>query len=316
VHYKLLGMRAVIALGGNALRRKGEPFTLETHERNARIAMESLYRFAHENQVVITHGNGPQVGEEFFRNVFTSGSVFTMTLDFLNAETQGWIGYLLEKNLRNVFSEKGINKSVATLITLVKVDPSDPAFQNPTKYVGRFFSREEAEELSRKYGWTFKEDKGRGYRVVVPSPYPIEVLNADAVQTLLDSSFVVIAAGGGGVPVVEENGSIRGVEAVIDKDLASSRLALQIGADMLIILTEVDRVYLNFGTPDETPLERVSVEELKKYMEEGHFPPGSMGPKVQAVIEFLENGGKEAIITSLDRFEEALEGKTGTRIVP
>ncbi len=309
-------MRAVVALGGNALRRKGEPFDIETHEKNARIAAESLYDFLLENEVVITHGNGPQVGEEFFRNVFTSGKVFTMSLDYLNAETQGWIGYLLEKNLRNVFLRHGEHKSIATLVTLVRVDAGDPAFQNPTKYVGRFFSREEAEELRKKYGWTFREDADRGWRVVVPSPEPMEVLNADAVSALLKSGFVVIAAGGGGIPVVVEDGQIRGVEAVIDKDLASARLASQIGADTLIILTEVEKVYLNYGSPQQKPLDRVRVDELEKYYGEGHFPPGNMGPKVKAVIDFLRRGGKRAIITSLYRFGDALEGKTGTHILP
>ncbi len=309
-------MRAVVALGGNALRKKGEPFDLETHEKNARIAAESLREFLLDNEVVITHGNGPQVGEEFFRNVFTSGKVFTMSLDYLNAETQGWIGYLLEKSIRNAFLRHGESRSIATLVTLVRVDASDPAFQNPTKYVGRFFSREEAEELREKYGWTFKEDADRGWRVVVPSPEPLEVLNADAVSTLLEAGFVVIAAGGGGIPVVVENGEIRGVEAVIDKDLASARLASQIGADTLIILTEVEKVYLNYGKPDQKPLDRVRVDELERYYREGHFPPGNMGPKVRAVIDFLRRGGKRAIITSLYTFREALEGKTGTHVLP
>ncbi len=309
-------MRAVVALGGNALRRKGEPFDLQTHEKNARIAAESLYEFLLENEVVITHGNGPQVGEEFFRNVFTSGKVFTMSLDYLNAETEGWIGYLLEKSLRNVFLERGQHRDIATLVTLVRVDASDPAFQNPTKYVGRFFSREEAEELGRKYGWTFREDADRGWRVVVPSPEPMEVLNAGAISTLLESGFVVIAAGGGGVPVVVEDGKVKGVEAVIDKDLASARLASQIGADTLIILTEVEKVYLHYGSPQQEPIDRVSVDELERYYGEGHFPPGSMGPKVRAVIDFLRRGGRQAIITSLYTFREALEGKTGTHVLP
>ncbi len=309
-------MRAVVALGGNALRKKGEPFDLKTHEKNARIAAESLREFLLENEVVITHGNGPQVGEEFFRNVFTSGKVFTMSLDYLNAETQGWIGYLLEKSLRNAFLQHGKSRPIATLVTLVRVDAGDPAFRNPTKYVGRFFSREEAEELGRKYGWIFKEDADRGWRMVVPSPEPLEVLNADAVSTLLEAGFVVIAAGGGGIPVIIEDGEIRGVEAVIDKDLASARLASQIGADTLIILTEVEKVYLNYGRPDQRPLDRVSVDELEKYYREGHFPPGSMGPKVKAVIDFLRRGGRGALITSLYTFREALEGRTGTHVIP
>ncbi len=309
-------MRAVVALGGNALRKKGEPFTLETHERNARIAAESLYEFVIENEVVITHGNGPQVGEEFFRNVFTQGKVFTMSLDFLNAETQGWIGYLIEKSLREVFMRRGDSRPVATLITLVRVDIDDPAFRNPTKYVGRFFSEEEARELERRYGWTFRRDSDRGWRVVVPSPEPIEVLNADAVSALLRAGYTVVAGGGGGIPVVVEDGSIKGVEAVVDKDLASARLASQIRADYLIILTDVEKVYLNYGKPEQRPLDEVKVDDLEEYYREGQFPPGSMGPKVKAVLEFLRRGGRGAVITSLYSFREAMEGKTGTHIFP
>ncbi len=309
-------MRAVVALGGNALRKKGEPFTLETHERNARIAAESLYEFVIENEVVITHGNGPQVGEEFFRNVFTQGKVFTMSLDFLNAETQGWIGYLIERSIREVFIRRGRSRPVATLITLVRVDIDDPAFRNPTKYVGRFFSEEEARELERRYGWTFRRDSDRGWRVVVPSPEPIEVLNADAVSALLRAGYTVVAGGGGGIPVVIEGGSIKGVEAVVDKDLASARLASQIRADYLIILTDVEKVYLNYGKPEQRPLDEVKVDELEEYYREGQFPPGSMGPKVKAVLEFLRRGGRGAIITSLYSFREAMEGKTGTHIFP
>ncbi len=309
-------MRAVVALGGNALRKKGEPFTLETHERNARIAAESLYEFVIENEVVITHGNGPQVGEEFFRNVFTQGKVFTMSLDFLNAETQGWIGYLIERSIREVFIRRGRSRPVATLITLVRVDIDDPAFRNPTKYVGRFFSEEEARELERRYGWTFRRDSDRGWRVVVPSPEPIEVLNADAVSALLRAGYTVVAGGGGGIPVVIEGGSIKGVEAVVDKDLASARLASQIRADYLIILTDVEKVYLNYGKPEQRPLDEVKVDELEEYYREGQFPPGSMGPKVKAVLEFLRRGGRGAVITSLYSFREAMEGKTGTHIFP
>jgi len=305
-------MRIVIALGGNALVRKNEPFTLETHEINSALAIKSILKIIENNEVVITHGNGPQVGEEFFRNVFTAGKVFNLSLDYINAETQGWIGYLLEKHIRNE-----TNRKVATLITLVQVDINDKAFLNPTKFVGRFFSEEESKELSLKYGWKFKKDSDRGYRVVVPSPKPIKILNKDAILNLLENNFIVIAVGGGGIPVViEHNKYIRGVEAVIDKDLASSLLAIEINADLFMILTEVEKVYLNYKKENEKALDIVKVDELELYYNQGHFPDGSMGPKVLAVIEFVKKTKKNAIITSLDKAYEGFLNKTGTIIIP
>ena len=305
-------MRIVIALGGNALVRKNEPFTIETHDINANLAIKSISKIIQDNEVVITHGNGPQVGEEFFRNVFTIGKVFTLSLDYLNAQTQGWIGYLLEKHVRN---ETG--KKTATLITLVEVNPMDSAFLNPTKFIGKFFSYEESKELSLKYGWKFKKDSDRGYRVVVPSPKPIRILNKDAIVNLLENQFVVIAVGGGGIPVVvEHNRYIRGVEAVIDKDLASALLAIEINADIFMILTEVEKVYLNYKKENEKPLDVVKVDELEKYYNEGHFPDGSMGPKVLAVIDFVKKTKRKAIITSLDKAYEGFLNKTGTIIIP
>ncbi len=305
-------MRVVIALGGNALVRKNEPFTLETHDINANLAIRSISRIIENNEVVITHGNGPQVGEEFFRNVFTIGKVFTLSLDYINSQTQGWIGYLLEKHIRNE-----LKKNVATLITLVQVDPNDEAFLNPTKFIGRFFDSQESKELSLKYGWKFKEDSNRGYRVVVPSPKPIKILSKEAIVKLLESGFIVIAVGGGGIPVVlEHNRYIRGIEAVIDKDLASSLLAIEINADLFIILTEVEKVYLNYNKENQKALDIVKVSEIEKYYYEGHFPDGSMGPKILAVIEFVKRTNKKAIITSLDNAYEGYLGKTGTIIVP
>ncbi len=304
-------MRIVIALGGNALVRKNDPFTLETHDINAHLAIKILSKIIENNEVVITHGNGPQVGEEFFRNVFTIGKVLTLSLDYLNAQTQGWIGYLLEKHIRNE-----TNRKVATLITLVEVSPNDPAFLNPTKFVGKFFDEKESKELSLKYGWKFKKDSDRGYRVVVPSPKPIKILNKDAILSLVESGFVVIAVGGGGIPVVlEHNKYIRGIEAVIDKDLASSLLAVEINADLFMILTEVEKVYLNYKKENEKALDIVTVDELENYYKEGHFPEGSMGPKILAVIEFVKKTKKKAIITSLDKAYEGLLGKTGTIVI-
>jgi carbamate kinase len=305
-------MRIVIALGGNALVRKKDPFNIETHDINANLAVLSLLPILKQNEVVITHGNGPQVGEEFFRNVFTLGKVFHMTLDLLNAETEGWIGYLLEKHIRNL-----LKKQVATLITLVRVDIKDKAFENPTKFIGRFFEENEAKELSLKHGWKFKKDADRGYRVVVPSPQPIEILNKEVIIKLLQNDVLVIAVGGGGVPVVlEHNSYIRGVEAVIDKDLASSLLATEIKADLFIILTEVEKVYLNYKKDNEKPLDIVKCSELESYYKEGHFPDGNMGPKISAVLNFVKKTGNKAIITSLDKAYDGFLGKTGTTIIP
>ncbi|MEO0202995.1 MAG: carbamate kinase, partial [candidate division WOR-3 bacterium] len=240
------------------------------------------------------------------------GKVFTLSLDYINSQTQGWIGYLLEKHIRNE-----LKKNVATLITLVQVDPNDEAFLNPTKFIGRFFDSQESKELSLKYGWKFKEDSNRGYRVVVPSPKPIKILSKEAIVKLLESGFIVIAVGGGGIPVVlEHNRYIRGIEAVIDKDLASSLLAIEINADLFIILTEVEKVYLNYNKENQKALDIVKVSEIEKYYYEGHFPDGSMGPKILAVIEFVKRTNKKAIITSLDNAYEGYLGKTGTIIVP
>lgn len=305
-------MRIVIAFGGNALVRKNEPFNIETHDINSHLAIKSISKIIENNEVVITHGNGPQVGEEFFRNVFTIGKVFTLNLDYINAQTQGWIGYLLEKHIRNE-----TNRKVATLVTLVKVDANDKAFLEPTKFIGRFFNENEMIEYSLKYGWKFKKDSNRGYRVVVPSPKPMEILNKDVIINLIENGFIVIAVGGGGIPVVlEHNKYIRGVEAVIDKDLASSLLAIEINADLFMILTEVEKVYLNYNKENQKALDIVSVNELEKYYSEGHFPEGSMGPKVLAVINFVKTTKRKAIITSLDKALDGFYEKTGTIVVP
>ncbi|MCS7244875.1 MAG: carbamate kinase [candidate division WOR-3 bacterium] len=305
-------MRVVIALGGNALVRKNEPFNTETHDINSHLAIKSISKIIENNEIVITHGNGPQVGEEFFRNVFTIGKVFTMSLDYLNAQTQGWIGYLLEKHIRNETTKK-----VATLVTLVRIDPNDEAFLEPTKFIGRFFDENEMKEYSLKYGWKFKKDSNRGYRVVVPSPKPKEILNKDAILNLIENGFVVVALGGGGIPVVLEHDKyIRGVEAVIDKDLASSLLAIEINADLFMILTEVEKVYLNYNKENQKALDVINVNQLEKYYYEGHFPEGSMGPKVLAAMNFVKATKRKAIITSLDKALDGFYEKTGTIVIP
>ena len=308
---------AVIALGGNALLRKGEPKTFEYQAKNVQITVEKLIEiFKSGYNVVMTHGNGPQVGIEVLRNLCLQEKFPPFPLDALNANTEGWIGYIMARSLRNSFRKHNIKREVVAIVTQVVVDENDPGFQNPSKPVGDFMSEEEARELAKKYGWEVREDAGRGWRRVVPSPIPRKTIEAPIIKKLYEEGTVVIASGGGGVPVVEKNGMLEGVQAVIDKDRASALLALEIGASMLVILTQVPYAYINFGKPDQKELKEVSLSEIKKYYKEGHFAAGSMGPKIEAAITFLENGGEVVIITSIERAREALERKAGTIITP
>ncbi len=307
----------VIALGGNALLRKGEPKTFEYQAKNVELTVEKLIDIFKDGlNVVMTHGNGPQVGIEVLRNLCLQEKFPPFPLDALNANTEGWIGYIMARTLRNYFSKYNIKRDVVAIVTQVVVDKNDPGFKNPSKPVGDFMTEEEAKELARKYGWIVKEDAGRGWRRVVPSPIPKRTVEAPIIKKLYEEGTVVIASGGGGVPVIEENGLLRGAQAVIDKDRASALLALEIGAKILIILTQVPYAYVNFGKPDQKELREVSLKEIKKYYEEGHFAAGSMGPKIEAAITFLENGGEEVIITSIEKAKEALERKAGTIITP
>ncbi len=310
--------KVVIALGGNAIRRKGEPFTIDHQFNRAKKTLAPIVELIKEGyRIVITHGNGPQVGVELFRNLLAADTYPPYPLDVLNAETQGWMGYIISLALTNRMIKLRMKRHVTTVITRIIVDKDDPAFKNPTKPIGRFFTEEEMKEVKKRFPQLeFVNDADRGWRVVVPSPRPLEVLEAGEIKKLVDDGEIVIAAGGGGIPIIRENGGFRGVEAVIDKDLASAVLAQNIGAERLVILTEVPYVYLNFGKPDQKPLEEIHLSDLKRYHAEGHFPPGNMGPKVEAAINFLENGGDEVIITSLEKSLEAIHGKGGTRIVP
>ncbi len=308
---------AVIALGGNALLKKGEPKTFEYQAKNVEVTIEKLLDIFKDGlNVVITHGNGPQVGIEVLRNLCLEEKFPPFPLDALNANTEGWIGYIIARALRNYFRKYSINREVVAIVTQVVVDKNDPAFYNPSKPVGDFMTEEEAKEIARKYNWIVKEDAGRGWRRVVPSPQPIRTIEAPIIKKLYEEGTVVIATGGGGVPVIEEDGIIKGAQSVIDKDRASALLALEIGAEALIILTQVPYAYINFGKAEQKPLKEVSLEEIKKYQSEGHFAEGSMGPKIEAAIKFLENGGKEVIITSIERAKEALDKKAGTIITP
>ncbi len=306
-------MRAVIALGGNALRARGESFEFEHQAQRAFKSLEPLARLISEgHEIAITHGNGPQVGMEFFRNVLTKHRYPVFPMDALNASTQGWIGYALEKAIRAHQPQA----KVATLVCMVEVRENDPAFENPTKPIGEFFDEGKARELSQRFGWAVKQDATRGWRVVVPSPRPVRVLSTPGVETLLDAGFVVITAGGGGIPVVRKGQRWRGVFAVIDKDRASALLALEVKADKFVILTGVDAAYLRFGQPDQEKITKLTVSEAKELLAQGHFPPGSMGPKIEAASHFAQQSGKPAVISSLDSLSSALRGEAGTTVVP
>jgi len=313
-----MGGLVVVAIGGNSLIKDKEHQTVEDQyqavaETCAHLAglIEAGY------DLVITHGNGPQVGFVLLRSELASGVLHRVPLDSCGADTQGAIGYHIQRALANEFRRRGIAKSVATVITQVVVERDDPAFTRPSKPIGPFYDREKAERFRAERGWTVVEDAGRGYRRVVASPVPREIVEEDAIRTLAGAGFVVVAVGGGGIPVTRTaEGMLVGAAAVIDKDLATGLLASRIGARYLIISTAIDRVALNFGKPDQRWLDRMTVEEARRYLAEGHFAPGSMKPKVETAIRFLEEGGGWVIITSPESIVEAVRGKRGTTIVP
>lgn len=307
---------AVIAIGGNALIKGKEHQTVPDQFATAAETCAHIADIVQQGwRVVITHGNGPQVGFILLRSELASHVLHTVPLDSCGADTQGALGYMIQQLLGNRFRKAGVDVPVTTVVTQVIVERDDPAFQNPTKPIGPFYDEEKARVQEREQGWAIVEDSGRGWRRVVPSPIPREIVELRAIKALLQGGFVVIGVGGGGIPVVRDgNGDLHGVEAVIDKDYASSLLASDIDADLLLISTAVDKVFLNYGQPDQVPLDHMTVDEAKRYLEEGHFPPGSMGPKIEAVIQFLEGGGKEALITSPENLARALREETGTRI--
>jgi len=311
----------VVALGGNALLRRGQKGTFEEQYRNVKETAKFLADLIQRGyRLAITHGNGPQVGATLLRH--DAGEklyqVPAFPMDVCGAETQGFIGYMIQQALRDELRRRGIDRDVVTIVTRVVVDKDDPAFQNPTKPVGPFYTREQMEELKKIHPeYVFREDKARGgWRRVVPSPDPRYIAESNAIKILAENGVIVIASGGGGIPVVEEDGEMRGVEAVIDKDLAGERLATFLRADKFVILTDIDGVYINFGKPNQRKLTRVKVDELKRYLREGHFAAGSMKPKVEAVIRFIEAGGKEAIIAELSQLLDAVEGDAGTHVYP
>ncbi len=295
----------VVALGGNALIKKGQRGTAEEQLKNLKVPIRQIAKLSLKYKIVITHGNGPQVGNLLLQQE-SCKEVPEMPIEILVAETQGQIGYMIESTLDKELMKLGVsdNKFFLTVITYVKVDPKDPAFKNPTKPIGPAYTKPRPGFVKTAKGW----------RRVVPSPKPIKVYQRREINKLLENNFIVIACGGGGIPVIKKGKNLIGVEAVIDKDLASAKLAEHVNADILLIVTDVKRVALNFGKPNQKYLSRMSVKEATKYLKEGQFPPGSMGPKVQAAVNFLNAGGKKAIICDLNDIEKALRGEAGTQI--
>ncbi len=306
----------VLAVGGNALLRPGDKGTAEEQMLRAKQTAEEIYPLFERFKVVVTHGNGPQVGAILLQNEHSRNVVPPMPLDVCGAMSQGEIGYFLTQGFHDALEKHGIEKEIAVIMTRVMVDENDPAFKNPSKPIGPFYTEEEAKKLAREKGWHVIEDSGRGWRRVVPSPDPKEILEKEIIRMVIDSGNIAIAVGGGGIPVIRKDGKIIGVEGVIDKDLASATLGRDIRADKLFILTSVEQVYLNFGTEEQRALGEITVDEAERYLEEGHFKKGSMYPKVLAAIRFVRNGGKEVLITSPERVTKALDGETGTWIVP
>lgn len=308
--------KVVVALGGNALQESGKPATAEAQLEVVEKTTEHIADLIEgDYNVVIAHGNGPQVGRIVIQNEVADSVTPAMPFDVCGAMSQGMIGYHIQQAIKNELVKRNSSKPVATVVTQVVVDKADPAFSNPTKPIGPFYTEEEAENLKKEKGYDIVEDAGRGFRRVVASPKPVEIVEIDSVKSLIDAGTVVITVGGGGIPVVKEEGKLRGVPAVIDKDLASEKLAEDLDADMLLILTAVDKVALNFGKPNQINVDKMSVEEAKKYIEEGHFAKGSMLPKIEAAVEFAESKeGRVAIISTLDNCLEAIKGNKGTRI--
>lgn len=310
----------VAALGGNAILQPGQRGSAEEQRANVETTCRELAKMvgSERYQLLITHGNGPQVGNILLQNELAKEAVAPMSLDICGAESQGSIGYLIAQSLSNALAEAGAPEiPVAVVVTQVRVDPRDPAFEKPAKPVGPFYTEAEAKWLAREKGYRMKEDAGRGWRRVVPSPAPLEICERASIQRLLDGGAIVIAAGGGGIPVIRQaDGRLQGIEAVIDKDLAAERLAEATRADAMLILTDVARVMLNYGRPDQQGLAQMTLSEAERHLAAGQFPAGSMGPKISAAVRFLKAGGRRVVIASLGEAFAALEGQAGTVIVP
>lgn len=310
--------RAVVAFGGNAISERSREDTIAGQFENTYSSLGSIIRLIEEGyQLAITHGNGPQVGNALLRVELAKGRAPALPLYICVADLQGGMGYMIAQCLRNRLANEGIERDVVTLISQVLVGEDDPAFENPTKFIGQFYNRKAAERLQTELGWRMAQFPGdKRWRRVVPSPRPLELIERETIKDLLFRNTIVVAAGGGGIPVIRREGRLEGVDAVIDKDLAAAVMARDIGAELLAVFTDVDKVAINFGRPDQKDLDEASLSEMKAYIDEGHFPPGSMGPKIEAAISFLENGGKEVIIGSIGKGFESISGQAGTRIIP
>ncbi len=311
---------AVVAIGGNSLIKSKQQQTVQDQYEAAKETSIHLVDMVESGwDIAIGHGNGPQVGFILRRSEIAHKveGMHELPLDVCGADSQGAIGYSLQQNIQNELKKRGIDKPAATVVTQVRVDSNDPAFQTPAKPIGTFMEEEEAVKRKEELGWNVVEDAGRGWRRVVASPLPVEIMELKAIKALIDSGTITITVGGGGIPVIETDQGLEGTAAVIDKDFASAFLANEIKADMLLISTAVEKVSLNFGKPNQVELDKMTVAEAKKYLEEGtHFAKGSMEPKIKAIVRFLEQGGKEAIVTNPENISRALKGETGTRIVP
>jgi len=308
--------RIVIAFGGNAILQAKQKGTVEEQRANVNTACQAVADLIEAGyEVIVTHGNGPQVGAVLLQNDIAKEQVPPMPLDMCGAATQGQIGYMIQQSLTNILAERKISRPVVSLVTQVLVAEDDPAFKNPTKPIGSFYTAEEADHFRTTKQWTMKEDQARGgWRRVVPSPDPIRIVERSAVRALLDAGAIVVASGGGGIPVVEQRGKLVGVEAVIDKDLAGERLAKDVAADILMILTDVPQAAIHYNTPEQVNLGAIGLAEAKQYYAQGHFKSGSMGPKMLAALRFVEHGGQCSVITSLAMAGQAIGGQAGTII--
>ncbi|MCK4311608.1 MAG: carbamate kinase [Candidatus Cloacimonetes bacterium] len=308
---------AVLAIGGNSLIKDKSHQTVDDQYDCIKKTAQHIVKLIEQDiQVIVTHGNGPQVGFILLRSEISKAQLHEVPLPSAGADTEGAIGYQIQQAVGNILQKRGVKKNIVTVITQVLVDKNDNAFKDPTKPIGPFLTKEEAETKKKQYNWDIVEDAGRGYRRVVASPIPIEIIEEEAIETLVQNDFIVIAVGGGGIPVIEdENGNLSGVPAVIDKDRASSLLGKNLKAHYLIISTSVEQVYLNFGKENQKAVSVMTLKEAKRYCTEGHFMKGSMLPKIESAIEFLEGGGNEVIITTPELIADAVTGKAGTRIV-
>lgn len=306
----------MIALGGNALSPRDEIGTIYQQFSHTRESLNSIMHFVDLGyNICLTHGNGPQVGDELLRMNLTHNDIPPLPLGICVAETQGYIGYMIQQSLQNALKQKNINREVVTLITQTIVDSDDPSIRNPTKFIGQRFSKNEAQKMVKKFGWKIKEQNADEWRQVVPSPIPQYIEHGRSIQTLVDKGIIVIASGGGGIPAsYDDDGNLEGLDAVVDKDLSAALLGRVIKSNELWIITDIDQVYLNFGSRNQEPLKEITSLEARKYQKEGHFQIGTMEPKIKAATYFLKHHGEKVVITSIDRVEEAINGTNGTII--